>query len=334
MDNIKNATKPHAEIPIFSTAQFELSHPNEMAGISPWEIDFQQIEAGQMRVKLALFGTENLTLTSHRLDRAVYQRGAPPSDCLTFGITDHNTIDSWQGSEITENTLLMFGFGQEFESHTLSGHAGSTVSINKSYLDALADVHDFNFTDGCEHSRAIIARKSRATLTGLTNLISSTIRSGPTEDVSLITEEIAFALLHVLEDQELEFEKVNPKYRDAILRRALDRMYEKNGERMSITELCRDTCIPWRTLNRAFREQFGMGPKAFYSHFRLNRVRYDLIRRNENETVTEIANKYDYWHMGQFAKDYRLLFRELPSVTLQRLSPRKQYEVFSLENGL
>lgn len=34
--------------------------------------------------------------------------------------------------------------------------------------------------------------------------------------------------------------------------------------------------------------------------------------------VTDIANDWGFWHMGQFAADYRELFGELPSQTLKR----------------
>ena len=36
--------------------------------------------------------------------------------------------------------------------------------------------------------------------------------------------------------------------------------------------------------------------------------------------ITDVANNWDFWHMGQFAADYRKLFGELPSETLARTS--------------
>jgi len=34
--------------------------------------------------------------------------------------------------------------------------------------------------------------------------------------------------------------------------------------------------------------------------------------------VADVANRHGFWHMGQFAKDYRKTFGELPSETLKR----------------
>lgn len=73
------------------------------------------------------------------------------------------------------------------------------------------------------------------------------------------------------------------------------------------------------TLNRAFRRCHGMGPKAFVKMRRLDRVRSELQRADPQVTsVSEIATKYAFWHLSQFAADYKRAFHEAPSETLRR----------------
>jgi hypothetical protein len=36
------------------------------------------------------------------------------------------------------------------------------------------------------------------------------------------------------------------------------------------------------------------------------------------EKVSDVANSWGFWHMGQFAADYRAMFGELSSSTLNR----------------
>jgi AraC-like DNA-binding protein len=73
------------------------------------------------------------------------------------------------------------------------------------------------------------------------------------------------------------------------------------------------------TLNRAFRKCHGMGPKAFVKRRRLDRVRTELWGADaQATTVTEIASKYAFWHLSQFAADYKSAFHEAPSDTLRR----------------
>jgi AraC-like DNA-binding protein len=73
------------------------------------------------------------------------------------------------------------------------------------------------------------------------------------------------------------------------------------------------------TLNRAFRKCHGMGPKAFVKQRRLDRVRSELQRADPRETsVTAVASKHAFWHLSQFAADYKRAFGEAPSETLRR----------------
>jgi len=52
----------------------------------------------------------------------------------------------------------------------------------------------------------------------------------------------------------------------------------------------------------------------------MNGVRRDLQRADPSEKIADVANRWGFWHMGQFAADYRRQFGELPSETLKRPS--------------
>ena len=88
---------------------------------------------------------------------------------------------------------------------------------------------------------------------------------------------------------------------------------------LRIADIAEAVGISVPTLNRAFRKCHGMGPRAFVKMRRLDRVRSELQRANSQATsVTEIATKYAFWHLSQFAADYRKAFHEAPSETLRR----------------
>lgn len=88
---------------------------------------------------------------------------------------------------------------------------------------------------------------------------------------------------------------------------------------IGITDIARHAQVSQRTLEYAFVERFGIPPKSFLKAYRLNLARRAL-RSTDRKTgsITDIANGLGFWHMGQFAADYRAQFDELPSQTLNR----------------
>jgi AraC-like DNA-binding protein len=93
-------------------------------------------------------------------------------------------------------------------------------------------------------------------------------------------------------------------------------------ERLSITDLCNNAGTSERTLQYAFREIMGMSPLAYLKRLRLHRARRDFYHAKDPQvSVTEIAMRWGFWHLGEFSRDYKACFGELPSDSLkQRLA--------------
>jgi AraC family ethanolamine operon transcriptional activator len=88
------------------------------------------------------------------------------------------------------------------------------------------------------------------------------------------------------------------------------------GEPLSLLDLCRELDVSERTLHYAFQEVRGLSPMAYFMAIRLNAVRQELKTAPDTATVHEIAQRWGFWHTGEFAAAYRRLFGELPSQTL------------------
>jgi AraC-like DNA-binding protein len=61
-------------------------------------------------------------------------------------------------------------------------------------------------------------------------------------------------------------------------------------------------------------------PKAYLQAQRLMGVRRMLRATGAEVPISDIANEWGLWHMGQFAADYRRHFGELPSETIRGTS--------------
>jgi len=92
-----------------------------------------------------------------------------------------------------------------------------------------------------------------------------------------------------------------------------------NNNRINVLALSEAAGVSERTLHRAFRKYFHMGPKRYLKIRQLNLVR-SAFRRNHSarSSITEILMEHGVTEFGRFAIEYKALFRESPVETLQK----------------
>jgi AraC family ethanolamine operon transcriptional activator len=84
-------------------------------------------------------------------------------------------------------------------------------------------------------------------------------------------------------------------------------------------ELCNALAVSASSLAEAFRAIFVVSPHRFLKLRRLSMVRAALQSREVPALlVKSVALAHGFWHLGQFAHDYRETFGEPPSETLAR----------------
>jgi AraC family ethanolamine operon transcriptional activator len=89
-----------------------------------------------------------------------------------------------------------------------------------------------------------------------------------------------------------------------------------------LSDLCAHTHLQARSLEYGFHEILGLSPVSYVKVLRLNEVRRQLLSNvHESRSISELALDAGFWHLSQFAADYRKFFLETPSATRQRASP-------------
>jgi AraC-like DNA-binding protein len=98
------------------------------------------------------------------------------------------------------------------------------------------------------------------------------------------------------------------------VKRAIDFIRANLQLPITVGQLVGVAGVPGRTLYKHFRQTTGLAPLAYVRKARFEAVRRDLLDGSE-QTVTAIAARWGFDHMGRFAHGYRLLFGERPSET-------------------
>jgi AraC family ethanolamine operon transcriptional activator len=107
--------------------------------------------------------------------------------------------------------------------------------------------------------------------------------------------------------------------RKRLVDRACELMLSHTDEPLSMLEVCQRVGASRRKLNYCFQDVLGTNPVKYLRAVRLNGVRREL--RQGRAAVQDVAARWGFWHMGQFSRDYKQQFGELPSVTLRRAGP-------------
>jgi AraC family ethanolamine operon transcriptional activator len=107
-------------------------------------------------------------------------------------------------------------------------------------------------------------------------------------------------------------------FRSRAVERVLSYIAAFPRQPLTVEDVCRVAGASERSIQMAFLERFGVRPKAYLRDRRLNGARNDLRTNDSATPIKEVASRWGFWHMGQFARDYRRLFNELPSDTRRR----------------
>jgi AraC family ethanolamine operon transcriptional activator len=111
----------------------------------------------------------------------------------------------------------------------------------------------------------------------------------------------------------------SPRARQRLVHAADDYLRANPARPVYTEELCTALGASATGLHHAFQLTFGMSPHRYLKLRRMGMVRAMLLSRSGPwHSVKAAALSHGFWHLGQFAHDYRDVYGELPSETLAR----------------
>ncbi|MEV6492573.1 AraC family transcriptional regulator [Actinoplanes sp. NPDC051633] len=103
------------------------------------------------------------------------------------------------------------------------------------------------------------------------------------------------------------------------IRRVVEAMRADPGKPFTVADLAGVAGVSVRSLQDGLRRYVGTAPMTYLRHVRLARVHEHLRQADPTvHTVTEIAYRYGFTHMGRFAGEYRARYGTSPRETLRR----------------
>jgi AraC-like DNA-binding protein len=290
--------------------------------VRSWDLDFRPLFQPDPcdtvgRIVQQRLGTVEIAYA--RFLASIEQQGAPPAGCLTFAVPEKRLRRLWwRGRDVDAATVLVFPLGCELSS--LSGPDFEIHTISLSW-DTVTGV--------CERFKLLLppAQRCPETFTpplALLDALRLSLRGirdrdggdcGP--EATRLIESLVVAWLG--SESTGRERRQPPRIRDRAIRKCLERMEQSDLTELTTGLLCEVGEVSERTLQYGFRERFDLTPAAFLKARRLAAVRDALLRADPEELlVGDAAASLGFFHVGQFAADYRRAFGETPSQTLER----------------
>ena len=292
-----------------------------------YDLEFVQLDRGQFRSGLQQIQCDGIFINHMTAIRRLEVCGNPPPGLRTFGIPTVQCLPfSWRNQYSDGNTIQIYKPSTEVAVVSSPFFEAIDVSIPEQVLNALTHQQELPQLDRiidkremvvCDPAKMQLLRSSLRLICDALGSDPGLLQRSP-ELCSTIRDEIPCLLIQALMSSDRQGKQVGTATRNKAMKTAIDYFHEMPNETRSYSQFCCISGINERTLQRAFRDHYGVSPKAYAKAIHLNKIYKKLINSNPQDTsISAVASEFGFWHMGQFASDYRRHFGELPSTTLK-----------------
>ena len=292
-----------------------------------WNLDCIQLKPGKFSVKLTQLISANFQLGHVKFRLAAKQEGVSPKGMWTFAFANDKNL-LWRNYRVNPKSIIIYAPGSEVNAVSSAGFEVTVFSVPDIFLAEIAK--KTGQETFYESLKTIELFETKGSLWEEFNQLIFRELSKHEQDSSYNTN-INFAkkfsedLLILLKNSIISTNKVSSKKRLKSLHDSEEYILQNITEHFTVLDIASSLGVSERTLLYAFNNRFGLGTKAFILVLKLNHVHLRLHNeKDSSSTVASIARQSGFWHMGQFYKDYKKFFGELPSKTLQTNFVKKE----------
>jgi AraC family ethanolamine operon transcriptional activator len=288
-----------------------------------WDFSASQLGPSEYESTVRLFKTDHVGYNSFRYGSAYDQRLAVKNDIVSFGLLEPDNPVTWAHDQvIPNNALIVFPRDDVLRAVSPAGFCGNGMSFSEPFMESMAEQAYCRPLSLLLPSAGIYVPSPsklnvvRAELRKWQQLVDQ----GAESRLAIISrreESLALVVLEALIDART-IEKDTGKKSSYATARALELIHSSELETISATELCKHAACSQRTLEKSFLARFGVTPKKYIKFLRMAEVHEGLRQfgSQDCQSIIELAGIHGFWHMGQFAADYRAIYGKLPSETL------------------
>ena len=290
-----------------------------------WNGQFYQMSRGQFRGSMQVVAGQNVRVFEAKTNQSILTRGMDAEFATFIPITTSNEATNWQGRRLSAGQMIVKRPEADYHNLTARNTTIRALLVPVRLLEYAARIlcgskADVQFPTWS--APRIPTRAMTHLETGLSDLMAVALQDptflGSKEGRAIEMECLRRVINAVTPSSMAEDNSLGPSRRVALVSRAVDLMHAHLDQPLTAFDLCAELDTSDRTMRRAFRETYSLGPLTYFRVIRLHAVRTALqAARGSHNSVADIAGRWGFHRLGSFANEYRVQFGELPSHTLK-----------------
>lgn len=293
--------------------------------ISGWHQVYDQTSPGRFQGALTELTLGQVQLFVELSSHALLQTCKTWAGATWFGIpVNHQNGVRVDGAPVAPDALALHSGHGDFQLTTPDDFGFLGLVVQTEWLRQYAELEHSELPDGLWVQRVLqmpgapLAEFRRWLCQLLTNQPQQFAALTPAGQ-QLLRDEALGALVQLLtQGKNGPRDNVSAQHARRTLRRVRDYLQAHDDRFVTVHELCEQLGTSARALQDCFNKYVGLSPKAYLKALKLNEAHRELRRADSAlASVSDVAVRYGFWHLSQFAADYRWLFGELPSETLR-----------------
>lgn len=289
---------------------------------------YTQLQAGKLQGNYVEVNLGDVQVFREKLTAGALIEAAPASAFVPFG-TLLSDVDNFSfcGKRVEKNTILQatggtwdVNFKEGLDFVAAAFHRDS-FSRNIEQLTGHEIPHNWLISKACLTDRKALTRFA----IGLNNIIN-TVQQRPEilekqNALRMLGDSVLKLIVNVLTITTATIDKpIKQSNRQLGIRLVVDYLHSYGSDVPTMPELCKIAKLSERNLQYGFKEYLGVTPVRYLRLLRLNGVRRELlISQPKQDKIVDVALNWGFVELGRFAGEYRQLFQELPSTTLNNV---------------
>jgi AraC family ethanolamine operon transcriptional activator len=306
--------------------------------LTAWDQRYDQLSAGRFTGQLTELRLPQMQVFREGTSQALRQSCRVWADSFWFGLPDVGPSSPLPGTAEGAPTringrlhgahdIMVRPGGEPFELVTPDQHSLFGMVVQREALMAAAA------KQGCHVDWAALQQAEvlhvadgarLACLQALDGLLPrhalDGVQHGPAHsEVASLQDALLSVLLGMLDTSEVDTAaRQSFAKRQKVVAQAREHVLAHPDQAVTVPELCEQLHVSRRTLQYCFEDVMGLSPIQYLRAIRLNGARRHLrAAALQGQGVQDVAAHWGFWHLSQFACDYRKLFGETPSDTLR-----------------